>query len=108
MTHHSTTSPKDNNKETDTIPATKLNLRVENQKGIHARVAAKLVKLADTHNSEATMTHNDMTVPLTSIMGLLLLSARKGSLVTVTCFDDQRDLLFKDLDALFTGKFDED
>lgn len=85
-----------------------ITLRVENQKGIHARVAAKIVRLAEHTGIEATMTHHDMTVNLGSIMGLMMLSARHGTSVKVETPDPQSEQFLQDLAALFAAKFDEE
>ena len=85
-----------------------ITLKVENQKGIHARVAAKIVSTADFHNIEATLSHKGMTVPLGSIMGLLLLSARKGSVVILSSEHKDPTPLFNAMETLFLEKFDED
>ncbi len=83
-------------------------LRVENQKGIHARVAARIVKIAEFYDKDAYMTHRDMTVPLSSLMGLLLLSARKGTTVTISCDDPDSADLLQDIENLFAERFYED
>ena len=40
-----------------------------NQKGLHARAAAKFVKLAETFDAEITVEKNETRVPGCSIMG---------------------------------------
>ena len=51
---------------------------------------------------------NDMTVPLLSIMGLMLLSARKGAKVSIQGTGPQAKELFQNLEDLFDQKFGED
>ena len=81
---------------------------LKNLKGIHARVAAKIVKTAEVFEAEATISYNSMTVPLLSIMGLMLLSARKGAKVSIQGTGPQTKELFLDLEELFERKFDEE
>ncbi len=81
---------------------------LKNLKGIHARVAAKIVKTAEVFEVDATISYNQMTVPLLSIMGLMLLSARKGAKVSIQGTGPQTKELFQDLEELFNRKFDED
>ena len=80
---------------------------LKNLKGIHARVAAKIVMVAETFEVEAHISYNNMTVPLLSIMGLMMLSARKGAIVTIHGTGPQTQELFQHLEDLFDSKFDE-
>ena len=54
-----------------------------NQRGLHARAAAKFVKLAALYDAEVEVERNDMIVSGQSIMGLMMLGAGKGSTITV-------------------------
>lgn len=83
-------------------------LELKNIKGIHARVAAKIVKTAEPFEAEATLSYRNITVPLLSIMGLMTLSARKGAKVEVCAEGSQSKELFQALQELFERKFDED
>ena len=49
-----------------------------NQRGLHARAAAKFVKLADQFAAEVTVVKGDMSVSGRSIMGLMMLAAAPG------------------------------
>lgn len=60
-------------------------LRIVNERGLHARAAAKFVGLAGRFDAEVLVTHHDTTVPGVSIMGLLLLGAGKGYEIEVVC-----------------------
>jgi phosphocarrier protein len=51
---------------------------VINARGLHARAAAKFVKLAATFNAEVTVVKNDTEVSGASIMGLMMLAATPG------------------------------
>lgn len=52
---------------------------VGNVRGIHARAAAKLVKLAKTFEARVTVTKDGETVGADSILGLLMLAATPGT-----------------------------
>ncbi|WP_424134631.1 HPr family phosphocarrier protein [Roseomonas chloroacetimidivorans] len=54
---------------------------IRNQRGLHARAAAKLVTLAEKHCSCLSVTHDGQTVPACSIMGLMMLGAGQGATV---------------------------
>ena len=81
---------------------------LRNMKGIHARVAAKIVQTAEPFQVEATLSYRNITVPLLSIMGLMMLSARKGALVEVSAHGSQAQELFQALNDLFERNFDEE
>jgi phosphocarrier protein len=53
-------------------------VRICNERGLHARPAAKIVKLADTFTAETTLSHDGEQVSARSIMGLLMLGAGPG------------------------------
>jgi phosphocarrier protein HPr len=54
-------------------------LMIQNNKGLHARASAKLVELVEAFDARCEITKQNMTVSGDSIMGLLMLSAAKGS-----------------------------
>ena len=60
-------------------------LRIVNDRGLHARAAAKFVGLAGRFDAEVRVIHHDTAVPGVSIMGLLLLGAGRGCEIEVVC-----------------------
>ena len=58
-------------------------LKIVNERGLHARAAAKFTALAEQFESEITVSNGRESVNGRSIMGLLLLGAAKGTKVTV-------------------------
>lgn len=70
-----------------------------NSRGLHARAAAKFVKLAETFDAEVTVSKDGQTVTGTSIMGLMMLAAGTGSSVELSAEGPQAD---EALDALCT------
>jgi len=54
-----------------------------NKLGLHARASAKLTQLAARYKCEVWMTRNDRRVNAKSIMGVMMLAAGKGSIVTL-------------------------
>jgi phosphocarrier protein HPr len=56
---------------------------VVNQLGMHARAAAKFVHLAARFQSHITVARDAREMDGKSIMGLLLLAAARGTLVTI-------------------------
>jgi phosphocarrier protein HPr len=57
---------------------------VVNQLGMHARAAAKFVHLAARFQSHITVARESREMDGKSIMGLLLLAAARGSIVTIS------------------------
>ena len=55
-----------------------------NQRGLHARAAAKFVKLANQYEAEIQVRRGELTANGRSIMGLMMLSAGIGNDVEVT------------------------
>ena len=58
-------------------------LKIQNELGLHARAATKLVQLATKYPCEVTSTKDGHEVNGKSIMGVLMLVASKGTTVDV-------------------------
>lgn len=65
------------------IPSLEREVEVVNQAGLHARPAAKFVKLAENFASSIRIEKDDLVVNGKSIMGVLMLAAECGSRITV-------------------------
>lgn len=52
-----------------------------NRRGLHARAAARFVKLADGYGAEITVVKNGSSVSGRSIMGLMMLAAGPGTTI---------------------------
>ena len=59
------------------------NLTIENRNGLHARPAALFVKTSSRFHSEVWVEKDGERVNGKSIMGLMMLAAGKGSVLTV-------------------------
>ncbi len=58
-------------------------LKIDNQQGLHARAAAKFVKIASNYDIEVTVSKDGQTVSGISIMGLLMLAAMPGDKIVL-------------------------
>lgn len=58
-------------------------LTIINKLGLHARAAAKLVKLSAGFESDIEIEKDDKRVNCKSIMGVMMLAASRGSSVTL-------------------------
>jgi phosphocarrier protein len=56
---------------------------IVNQDGLHARPAAKIVRLASNFNSEIELFKDGMAVNGKSIMGVMMLAAECGSSIVI-------------------------
>jgi phosphocarrier protein len=81
---------------------------IRNQRGLHARAAAKFVKLANEFESEIQVRRGDLTANGRSIMGLMMLSAGLGNEVEVTVSGPDAEKALSAVLALIGRKFDED
>ena len=60
------------------------NVEVRNRHGLHARPAAEFVKLASRFDAEVMIEKGDLEVNGKSIMGVLMLAAEQGAVLTLT------------------------
>jgi phosphocarrier protein HPr len=82
-------------------------LEIVNKLGLHARASAKFTQLAGKFKCEVWLTFNKRRVNAKSIMGVMMLAAGKGSMVTLeTNGADEREC-FTALEALIADKFGE-
>ncbi len=80
---------------------------IVNQKGLHARAAAKFVKLAVQFDAAITVSKKDSTVSGVSIMGLMMLAASPGCQVDIRASGRQAIEAVAALEALVAAGFDE-
>lgn len=81
---------------------------VANQRGLHARAAAKFVRVADSFKAEITVAKDDMRVSGRSIMGLMMLAAPTGACLTICASGNDAATAMEALVNLVKRKFDED
>jgi phosphocarrier protein len=79
-----------------------------NQKGLHARASARFVQTVDKFNAEVMVSRGGETVGGTSIMGLLMLAAAKGSTITVTAKGPDAKAAVAAIEALCADRFGEE
>jgi phosphocarrier protein len=80
---------------------------IVNQKGLHARAAAKFVKLAGQFDAAVTVTKKDSTVSGVSIMGLMMLAASPGCQVDIRATGREAERAVEALAELVAAGFDE-
>ncbi|MCT4334673.1 HPr family phosphocarrier protein [Paracoccus sp. YLB-12] len=82
-------------------------LAIINEKGLHARASAKFVDVVERFDARAEVAKDGMSVSGDSIMGLLMLTAPRGSTVTVTVSGPEAEALADALEALVGDYFGE-
>ncbi|MGF1560894.1 MAG: HPr family phosphocarrier protein [Geminicoccaceae bacterium] len=82
-------------------------LAIINPRGLHARAAARFVKLAESFDAEITVERDGQKVGGTSILGLMMLGAGPGAKLTLTCRGPQAAEALAALSGLVEGGFDE-
>lgn len=93
---------------TGSAPAVRRRVTICNQKGLHARAAAKFVKLAESFDAQVTVEKNETRVPGCSIMGLMMLAAGPGCDIEIEASGPEAEAAVEALAQLVAGKFDED
>ena len=79
-----------------------------NQRGLHARAAARFVKTAALFEAEIWVRKNGTEVSGRSIMGLMMLAAAPGAIVRLSATGPQAEAAVTALAKLIECKFDED
>lgn len=79
-----------------------------NGRGLHARAAAKFVKLAGTFDAEIMVARNDVEVSGSSIMGLMMLGAAPGCELELRASGRHAEAAVEALSGLIANRFDEE
>lgn len=83
-------------------------LTIPNEDGLHARPAAKFVKLASRYSCEVWVEKDDEEINGKSIMGLMMLAAGQGSQIKITAEGDDAELALEQLSKLVSSGFETD
>jgi phosphocarrier protein len=81
---------------------------VVNQLGLHARAAAKFVHLAAQFDARVVVSRQTRAMDGKSIMGLLLLAAARGTVVTIAADGPDEEAAADALARLVVSGFGED
>jgi phosphocarrier protein len=80
---------------------------IVNRRGLHARAAAKFVKVAEQFAADVEVVKDDMAVCGTSIMGLMVLAAALGAQLEIRARGREAQAALAALVALVERGFDE-
>ena len=102
-------APKDGKDERD-VEFQKVERRFEivNKLGLHARAAAKLVRLANRFSSDIRLEKEGLEVNGKSIMGVLMLAAHRDSQVSVCAEGTDANEAVEAIGVLIAEKFEEE
>jgi phosphocarrier protein len=78
-----------------------------NKRGLHARAAARFVKLAWQFDAEILVAKNGAAVSGRSIMGLMMLAAGPGTAIELRATGPEAERALAALADLISGGFDE-
>jgi len=81
---------------------------VVNSRGLHARAAAKFVKLVTAFDAEISVSRNGQTISGASIMGLMMLAASQGTELTLSARGKQAKMALDAICELIKCGFEED
>jgi phosphocarrier protein len=82
-------------------------IEIKNKLGLHARAAAKLVHTSARFKSDIKIRKGDEEVDGKSILGILLLAAGRGTVITIKANGDDEAEAVEAIEKLIDAKFDE-
>jgi phosphocarrier protein len=82
-------------------------VQIVNKLGLHARASAKLTQVASSFPCEVWLSRNGRRVNAKSIMGVMMLAAGKGAMVTIEATGENAEAALAAVQKLIADKFDE-
>lgn len=82
-------------------------IEIINKLGLHARASTKLTQTASQFDSEIWITRNNRRVNAKSIMGVMMLAAAKGSVISIETKGDDELAAMEALSNLINDYFGE-
>ncbi len=82
-------------------------IKIINKLGLHARAAAKFVTIASQYQCDVFLEHNEKRVNGKSIMGVMMLAASNGTILTLIADGHDEQQASEALTTLVSNRFDE-
>lgn len=82
-----------------------IKVTIKNKAGLHARPSSLFVQTASNFDSEIKVKYEDEEINGKSIMGLMLLAAEQGAVLTLTANGDDEDEMLDALRELIEEKY---
>jgi phosphocarrier protein HPr len=89
-------------------PKVERRFEIVNKLGLHARAAAKLVRLSNRFSSEIRLEREGLEVNGKSIMGVLMLAAHRDSLISVSAMGPDANEAVDAIGGLIANRFEEE
>lgn len=86
---------------------TRQEVSIQNKLGLHARASTKLTQTASQYKSDVWLSRNERKVNAKSIMGVMMLAAAKGTVITVEANGEDELRAVEAICALVDDKFGE-
>ena len=87
----------------------KVEVTIKNRAGLHARPSSLFVQTASKYDSDINVIFDDEVINGKSIMGLMLLAAEQGRVLTLECDGEDEEEMIADLiDLIEVKKFNEE
>lgn len=83
-------------------------VKIVNKKGLHARASARFVQTAERFDAIVVVRRGNETVGGTSIMGLMMLAAGPGTVLTLEATGKDAEAAIEALAALIASGFNEE
>jgi len=90
------------------VTAVTRDVPILNALGLHARAAARFVQTANRFQAAIRVTRGDRTVDGKCIMGILLLAAARGTILTIAAEGPDAAAAMNELCALIAARFGEE
>ena len=81
---------------------------IVNEKGLHARAAAKFVSVASTFQSEIHLANGYQQANGKSIMGVMMLAASRGTILKLRIQGKDQESALETLERLIADRFGEE
>ena len=81
---------------------------IVNQRGLHARAAAKFAQLAEQFDADINVEASGLKVSALSIMGLMMLAAGPGTEISISSDGREAEAGLASLVTLVKSQFDEE
>ncbi len=82
-------------------------VQIVNKHGLHARPAAEVVKAASRFKADITISRDDLEVNGKSIMGVMMLAAEYGAMITLRASGPDAEDALDALSTLVASRFGE-
>jgi phosphocarrier protein HPr len=86
----------------------KKEVTLRNKLGLHIRPAAQFTKIASQFEANVFLSKDGVRINAKSIMGVMMLAANKGTIITIECDGTDEQTLMDKLVELIENKFYEE